>query len=193
MVALSPLRAFGAAISLAVVIPIIVSTKLSPDGSCLLNTSGNTCLFIEITAGFSLFFSVLLAIAGVAAAQQQPPSPPALADEATSVSAFAVLWWTVAALTATIRGQEASNAGLPETSARTAVIALSWLLLAAFIATWAAATYDRIKESQRQAKLRRTTSQREADYLEAEKAMLKQAAAAVPSGVPPPSALVTVV
>ena len=31
-------------IALAVAIPIIVSTKLSPDGSCLLNTSGNTCL-----------------------------------------------------------------------------------------------------------------------------------------------------
>ncbi len=52
----------------------------------------------------------------------------------------------------------------------------------------------RIKEAQRQAKLRRTTSQREADYLEAEKAALKQQAApAVPSGVPPPAALVTVV
>lgn len=101
------------------------------------------CRFIEITAGFSLFFSILLAIAGFAAVRQQPPSPPALADEATSVSAFAILWWTVAALTATIRGQQASDAGLPESSARAAVAALSWLVLVAFIAAWAAATYDR--------------------------------------------------
>lgn len=106
-------------------------------------TSTSPCRFIEVTAGFSLFFSLLLAIAGVAAAQQQPPTPPALADEATSVSAFAILWWIVAALTATIRGQQASDAGLPESSARAAVAALSWLLLAAFIAAWAAATYDR--------------------------------------------------
>ncbi len=39
-----PLRPLLLQISLAIVIPIIVSTKLSPDGSCLLNTSGNTCL-----------------------------------------------------------------------------------------------------------------------------------------------------
>lgn len=106
-------------------------------------TSPSLCRFIEITAGFSLFFSILLAIAGLAAARQQPPSPPALADEATSVSAFAILWWIVAALTATIRGQQASDTGLPESSARAAVAALSWLVLAAFIAAWAAATYDR--------------------------------------------------
>ncbi|PRW56251.1 20S proteasome beta subunit type beta 5 isoform B [Chlorella sorokiniana] len=197
MCAMTPLRAFAAAlvaqIALGVVIPVIVSTSLSPEGSCLLNTSGNTCLFIQITAGFSLFFSVLLAIAGIAAARQQPPSPPALADESTSISAFAILWWTVAALTATIRGQQASDAGLPENSARTAVIALSWLALAAFIASWAAATFDRIKEAHRLAKLRRTTSQREADILAAEKAALKQQAPAVPSGTPPPAALVTVV
>lgn len=120
-------------------------TLTGPPGCSLtwLSSAPSLCRFIEITAGFSLFFSILLAIAGFAAVRQQPPSPPALADEATSVSAFAILWWTVAALTATIRGQQASDAGLPESSARAAVAALSWLVLVAFIAAWAAATYDR--------------------------------------------------
>ena len=53
----------------------------------------------------------------------------------------------------------------------------------------------RIKEAQRLAKLRRTTSQREAAYLEAEQqaALKQQQVAVVPGEVPPPAALVTVV
>lgn len=59
------------------------------------------------------------------------------------MAAFAAFWWMAAAIAFTKRGAQATDAGLPATSARNAVIALSWLEFAAFVVAAVAVALDR--------------------------------------------------
>lgn len=107
-----------------------------PTPSC---PSPAPCSFLELSSGFSLLFSLLLAIGAAVAARHRTP----LDADVASVAAFAGLWWLVAAITATQRGQQASDAGLAQRSARDAVIALSWLEFVLFVAAYAVTAYER--------------------------------------------------
>lgn len=97
--------------------------------------------FLAITGYFSLAFSVVTAL-GVAATLRAGPAAH-LPTAVGSLQAFGSLWWLAAAVTATKRGQQAAGAGEPEGSARDAVIGLSWVELALYLAGTAAVIYDR--------------------------------------------------
>lgn len=139
----------------AVVVPIVTSAQLSSGGSCYLNQSGNVCSFAYVTSGFSLFFSILLALgtASTLRAVRKAPTTSFLPGEAGSVAAFAAFWWMAAAIAFTKRGAQATDAGLPATSARNAVIALSWLEFAAFVVAAVAVALDRMRHAKHAAYL----------------------------------------
>lgn len=139
----------------AVVIPIVTSVQLSSGDACYLNVSGNVCSFAYVTSGFSLLFSILLA-AGAAStlrAARKAPTTSFLPGEAGSVGAFAAFWWMAAAIAFTKRGAQATDAGLPATSARGAVIALSWIEFAAFVVATVAVALDRVRHAKHAAYL----------------------------------------
>lgn len=103
------------------------------------------CSFAYVTAGFSLLFSILLALGAVPTlrAARKAPTTSFLPGEAGSVAAFAAFWWMAAAVTFTQRGAQATDAGMPAASARNGVIALSWLEFAAFVVATVAVALDR--------------------------------------------------
>lgn len=102
------------------------------------------CSFAYATSGFSLLFSLLLA-AGAAAtlrARHTAPLSTFLPSECGGVATFAAFWWVAAAVTLTQRGKEASDAGLPEGSARGAVVAFSWIEFSLFLLATAVVALD---------------------------------------------------
>lgn len=128
----------------AVVIPAVTSINLDKaSAECYLNLlPGRVCDFAYVTSGFSLFFTLLLTAGTIGTLRQGPGH--FMAPIFASLSLFAAFWWMVAAITFTKRGQQAADDGLPEGSARTAVVALSWLEFALFILSAAAVLYDRV-------------------------------------------------
>ena len=99
------------------------------------------CSFVYATSGFSLLFTLLMALCVAATLRQGPGS--FLPSEAGAVAAFGSLWWVATAVTVTQRGKQAANSGLPEGSARDAVAALAWLEFALFVLATACVAYDR--------------------------------------------------
>jgi hypothetical protein len=73
-------------------------------------------------------FALLLGV-GVFLTLRQPDNTPGVFLPAIygSLGLFTASWWLVAAITFTIRGDQASDDGLPYGSDRNAVIAFSWL------------------------------------------------------------------
>ncbi|KAI3436460.1 hypothetical protein D9Q98_005877 [Chlorella vulgaris] len=129
----------------AVVISILSSTALTgSDGACYLNLSGGTCQFLAITGYFSLLFSTMAAAGAYFTLRSGPGSyvPSAVGH----IQAFGSLWWLAAAATATARGQQAADSGLPQGSARTGVMVLSWLEFALFVCAVLAVAYDRVMQ-----------------------------------------------
>ncbi|GAB4822845.1 hypothetical protein N2152v2_009891 [Parachlorella kessleri] len=138
----------AAQIALGVIIPAVTSTKLNPPGDCWLNLMpGSVCDFVYSTSGFSLLFSLLLAIPTLLfhlRATGKDASTP-LIPAASHLALFGAFWWMVLAITITARGNQASDAGYPEESARGAVIAFSWIQMVLFLAVGVIVIFDRFQ------------------------------------------------
>ena len=108
----------------------LVSTKLdyqSTSPYCYLNTSGQVCIFTYISAAEIIFFALALLIPLVWVSQRNKwQSPAPILGLYLSLALFTVFWSFVMALTITARGGQATDAGLPQQSARTAAIGLAW-------------------------------------------------------------------
>lgn len=148
---------------------------------------------MEITCGFSLLFSLLLA-GGWWAARRRPDAP--LHVDCAALAGFASLWWFTTAMTATLRGAQASGEGLPQGGARGAVIALSWLQLLAFVAAWAAVTWSRLTHARARSLAAKEAAAAAAEAVaEADAALAKGSSGQRAHGLPPlapPAATVTV-
>lgn len=59
-----------------------------------------------------------------------------------SVACFGAMFWLAAAVMATQRGKQAGDAGMPEASARNAVMVLSWFEFALYLVAVAAVAFD---------------------------------------------------
>ena len=79
----------------------MTSTQLSEaNGDCYLNLiPGRVCDFVYVTAGFSLFFSILLGL-GVWSTLREGPRA-YLPNACAGVALFSSFWWMVAAITFT--------------------------------------------------------------------------------------------
>ncbi|PSC69065.1 transmembrane of CMA family [Micractinium conductrix] len=139
-----------------VAIPAVTSTVLDKGSTqCYLNlTPGRVCDFAYVTSGFSLFFSLLLAAGAVGTLRQGPAG--FLAPIWGSLGLFAAFWWLVAAITFMQRSKQADGKGLPEGSARDAVVALSWIQAILFFFSFLLVVYDRY--AYRQYRLRRDST-----------------------------------
>jgi hypothetical protein len=106
----------------------------------LTRASATVCRFLAITGYFSLLFSTIAAAGAYFTLRSGPGSyvPSAVGH----IQAFGSLWWLAAAATATARGQQAADSGLPQGSARTGVMVLSWLEFALFVCAVLAVAYD---------------------------------------------------
>ena len=107
----------------------IVSTQLDyqPESPhCLLNVSGQVCIFTYVTAGEIMLYALSLIIPLVwMQLKRRAPAP--IIGVYFSISLFSFFWQLVMCITITIRGGQASDAGLPGGSARTSALAFSWL------------------------------------------------------------------
>ncbi len=98
----------------------------SYDPACLLNLDGDVCTFTYITTGVTLFIASGIAIAFLMV-DYTLIKP--LHDVAVGSSLFLAFWQFVMALTIQIRGDQATGAGFPGTSARLAAYAMAWMCM----------------------------------------------------------------
>lgn len=142
----------------AITIPAVTSAQLNPGGgSCYLNLlNGSVCDFVYVTSGFGLLFSLILlapAIGTLRGGQDR-----FLEAIFGSLSLFGAFWWMVLAITITIRGNQATDAGYQGTASRNGVVALSWLEAILFFFSFLAVVYDRIAFRRYRTKLDRSRS-----------------------------------
>lgn len=139
-----------------------------------------------------MLFSLLLA-GGWWAARRRPAAP--LHADCGALAGFAALWWFTTAMTATLRGAQANDEGLPQGGARGAVIALSWLQLAAFVAAWAAVQWSRLAHARARSLAAKEAAAAAAEAVaEADAALAKASSGRLGQpayGLPPTAAVVT--
>ncbi|PRW56331.1 hypothetical protein C2E21_5253 [Chlorella sorokiniana] len=141
-----------------ITIPAVTSVQLNPGGGlCYLNLlKGSVCDFVYVTSGFGFLFSLVLlapAISTLRGGQDR-----FLEAIFGSLSLFGAFWWMVLAITITIRGGQATDAGYEGTTARNAVIGLSWIEAVLFFFSFLAVVYDRIAFRRYRAKMARSRS-----------------------------------
>lgn len=107
----------------------IVSTQLDyqpSSPSCQLNSSGQVCIFTYITAGEIIMYCICLIIPLVWIEYRRRTPAPILGIY-FSMSFFSWFWQLVMCITIQIRGDQASDAGVPNEGARTSALAFAWL------------------------------------------------------------------
>ncbi|GAB4816126.1 hypothetical protein N2152v2_003172 [Parachlorella kessleri] len=141
----------AAQVVLSPIIAAVTKTKLDSTGDCLLNeTPGRVCDFVYSTVGFSLLFTLMLAIPTLLWQRNSTTANTApLIQEAGNLSCFGAFWWMVLSITITARGKQADNAGYAGTAARGAVVAFAWILTALFFFAGLLVYADRILHAYR--------------------------------------------
>jgi predicted ABC-type exoprotein transport system permease subunit len=107
----------------------VVATYLkdaSYDPVCLLNLDGDVCTFCYVTTMVSLLISCGILI-GFLLVDYTLIKP--LLDVVVGSSIFLAFWQFVMALTIQIRGNQATSAGYPGTSARQGSYAMAWIAM----------------------------------------------------------------
>lgn len=107
----------------------IVSTQLdyqTESPYCYLNVNGQVCIFTYVTAGEIILYALSLIIPLVwVGFKRRGPAP--ISGVYLSLSLFSFFWQLVMCITITIRGGQASDAGVPAEAARTTALAFAWL------------------------------------------------------------------
>ncbi|KDD74860.1 hypothetical protein H632_c1027p0 [Helicosporidium sp. ATCC 50920] len=144
----------GLQVILAISSIILTSQSLDTGALCLVNVDpassrSQTCDFVYVSAPFLIVFTLTI-VAAVARSHlilkrsllELPSSTsasnlskPLVGGGTIGISFFAGFWALVLALTLTLRGSQATSQGLPEQSAREALMALVWIIFVGYIAT----------------------------------------------------------
>lgn len=90
---------------------------------CYLNVSGQVCVFTYVTTGAAIFLSLCVVIPVLILMRRKVR----LIGIYLSITLFSFFWQLVYALTVTIRGRQASSAGVPNESARQTAWACAWI------------------------------------------------------------------
>ncbi|KAL4859013.1 hypothetical protein ACK3TF_000804 [Chlorella vulgaris] len=130
-----------------IVIASVTGTKLKQsNGDCYLNLlPGAVCDFVFVTSGMCGLFAVLVGVGTFITLRQANTAGAFLPAIFGSLSFFTAFWWMVAAITFTKRAAQAEDDGLPEGSARTAVVALSWIESVLAFFAFLLVIHDRVK------------------------------------------------
>jgi hypothetical protein len=110
----------------AVVASAVVATSLDYQSTapyCYLNVSGQVCVFTYVTTGAAIFLSLCVVVPILILMPQKGH----LIGIYLSITLFSFFWQLVYALTVTIRGRQASSAGIPNESARQTAWACAWI------------------------------------------------------------------
>lgn len=95
--------------------------------TCLLNLDGDVCTFTYITTGVTVLIASMITVAFLAV-DYTLIKP--LHDVVIGSSLFLAFWQFTMSLTIQIRGDQATGAGFPGTSARKAAYAMAWMSMA---------------------------------------------------------------
>ncbi|KAI8107881.1 hypothetical protein M9435_002908 [Picochlorum sp. BPE23] len=136
VVGLALLNVICSSVLSGVVAVHLVDSGYSP--SCLLNLDGDVCTFTYVTTMISLFIALGI-LGGFLLVDYTLIKP--LHDVVVGSSLFLAFWQFVMSLTIQLRGNQATDAGFPGTSARNAAYAMAWMsmscsLLMACVTMW---------------------------------------------------------
>jgi hypothetical protein len=121
----------------------IVATQLDyqPESPyCYLNVKGQVCIFTYVTAGEIMLYALCLITPLVWVGLKR--RNPVLIGIYLSMSLFSFFWQLVMCITIQIRGNQASDSGVPAQGARNSALAFAWLGTALTVLTAAVILLD---------------------------------------------------